>query len=386
MSNTIDWNKERQHFAVAKKYSYLLNSATTPLHAEVHKACSDFLDHLHFHGEPNFQQLVLDIEELRVLASQIINAPSTQDIANVPNTAHGMNILAFLLNQKKDPSKNTIVMPEDEFPASRIPWEHHGFHIKHLKTDGSHYIDPNKILALVDKKTAGVVISHVQFATGMRSDIVTIGVELKKLNIPFFVNCTQSLGVFPIDVQSAHISGLTATAHKWPGAGYGCTLFYVSEEFRDNTKWPFLGWTSVEDMEKAFDIVTPPMKTSTPAVETGTAPFLTLLGLRTAMKIILRIGVDNISERILETTEYLESELFKHNFQFVTPRASCEKVPTHCHSGIITFHPKKKDSDTWVEELKKKDILVSSRRGFLRTAIHYYNNKEDVDKLIKEIN
>ena len=41
-----------------------------------------------------------------------------------------------------------------------------------------------------------------------------------------------------------------------------------------------------------------------------------------------------------------------------------------------------KDMDAAVDELARRDIVVSSRDGNIRTAWHYYNTPEDVDVLI----
>jgi selenocysteine lyase/cysteine desulfurase len=52
-------------------------------------------------------------------------------------------------------------------------------------------------------------------------------------------------------------------------------------------------------------------------------------------------------------------------------------------SGIILFKAKKKSAlNTVVELEKKRKIIVSARGKGVRVSIHFYNNEEDIDKLI----
>jgi selenocysteine lyase/cysteine desulfurase len=52
-------------------------------------------------------------------------------------------------------------------------------------------------------------------------------------------------------------------------------------------------------------------------------------------------------------------------------------------SGIILFKARKKKPLVIVEELEiKNKIIVSARGRGIRVSSHFYNNEEDIDKLI----
>jgi cysteine desulfurase / selenocysteine lyase len=52
-------------------------------------------------------------------------------------------------------------------------------------------------------------------------------------------------------------------------------------------------------------------------------------------------------------------------------------------SGIIVFKPMKKKAINIVIELEKRDkIIVSARGKGIRVSPHFYNNEEDIDRLI----
>jgi len=51
-------------------------------------------------------------------------------------------------------------------------------------------------------------------------------------------------------------------------------------------------------------------------------------------------------------------------------------------SGIIVFKPKERKPLDVVIELEKKKIIVSARGNGIRVSPHFYNNEDDIDKLV----
>lgn len=51
-----------------------------------------------------------------------------------------------------------------------------------------------------------------------------------------------------------------------------------------------------------------------------------------------------------------------------------------CRSGIIVF--KENNAQEIVRKLGKKGIMVSARGDGIRVSPHFYNNEQDIDKLI----
>lgn len=53
-------------------------------------------------------------------------------------------------------------------------------------------------------------------------------------------------------------------------------------------------------------------------------------------------------------------------------------------SGIISFKPEK--ANYIHDELRKKEIYCSVREEMVRLSPHFYNTKEEIDKVVNEIN
>jgi selenocysteine lyase/cysteine desulfurase len=112
--------------------------------------------------------------------------------------------------------------------------------------------------------------------------------------------------------------------------------------------------------------------------ELGTPHFPNIVALNAALRYISKIGIRHIEKRILNLTDYLIDNLQKMKLEILSPIEE-EKY----RSGIILFKAKKKSAlNTVVELEKKRKIIVSARGKGVRVSIHFYNNEEDIDKLI----
>ena len=64
-------------------------------------------------------------------------------------------------------------------------------------------------------QTRVVTLSHVEYASGQRFDVRSIGRYCRRRGILFCVDAIQSLGVFPINVHEMCIDVLATDDHKW---------------------------------------------------------------------------------------------------------------------------------------------------------------------------
>ena len=69
-----------------------------------------------------------------------------------------------------------------------------------------------------------LAISFVNYLSGYRVDLDAIGRICHQHNVFFLVDAIQGLGVFPLDVDRAHIGALAADGHKWLLGPEGCGI------------------------------------------------------------------------------------------------------------------------------------------------------------------
>ena len=287
-----------------------------------------------------------------------------------------MSLTGLSLLKHLEPGQHFLTM-KDEFPSSTFPYAYLGIPLKVCEPDSSRY-PVSAIIEQINSKTAGVITSYVQFGTGFRQDLLSLGEELKRRNLLFIVNATQGFPYFPIDVQEMKIDVLTASLHKWGLTGHLGSLFYTTQEFR--TKYPTVvaGWLSIDPGEGLVPgqmSGAPKIYSSAEQYTLGTMNLQILTAFKTALDYIEKIGLDVIRKRIFTLTDYLLDGLSDCPVEVLSPHRSYAE-----RSAIVTFKVGKKSPEC-VTFLRKNKIFVSHRNDAVRAAVNIFNNFEDLDRL-----
>jgi selenocysteine lyase/cysteine desulfurase len=109
--------------------------------------------------------------------------------------------------------------------------------------------------------------------------------------------------------------------------------------------------------------------------EVGTYPYSLLWSMHSSLQLLSRIGIRNIERHNLELLDMLVDFLKDSPYQI---KSSLE--PKY-RSSIFSFSGK--NMRKTYEKLIKNKIMVSFREGAVRVAPHFYNNKEEINKLIE---
>src|SRR4051794_18095517 len=90
----MDWTAFRSHFPVTRQWAFLDHAAVTPLPDVAVTALADYGQSLAENGIAAIREQVARISHVRSQAAKLINAPSIDDVFFVPNTTHGIGIVA----------------------------------------------------------------------------------------------------------------------------------------------------------------------------------------------------------------------------------------------------------------------------------------------------
>lgn len=374
-----DWKKIRADFPITEGLVYFQSAGMSPISKQVLKKVIDRYTEFANSADANFPDDLNAYKSLVARIASIINA-APDDIAIIQNTSTAMSLIAMSLkNTIKKPFN--IVSMDAEFPSSTVPFEYQGINVRYVKSKNARYpID--SIMDRIDKETAAVVSSHVQYATGFRQDIKILGEKLRERRILFIVNATQSFPIFPIDAEAMHIDALTASVHKWGMAGYHGSIFYTSPKFREKHPTPMAGWLSVDTggelvyTEKGKPIN---LHKSARCYMFGSSNFQLVGALDTALEYVQSISKDEICEQIFHLADMMLAGLTKAGAKIISPiNDDAER------SAIIAFDPKGQ-AEKCVEYLKAKGIHTASRGGWVRASINIFNDESDVKKLCDEV-
>ncbi len=371
-----DWNKIREDFPITKDMVYFQSAAMSPIPTPVFEAIVENYRKICRQGDVHWED---DLDKYRKLCGDIAALINTEkdNICFVQNTSTAMSLLALSIKNKIATPFN-VVSTQDEFPASTIGFEHLGISMRYVKPIDSRY-SIDSIIEQTDNQTAAVVTSYVQYATGFRQDLLTLGKTLHDRGILFIVNATQAFPLYPLDVESMHIDALTCSLHKWGLTGHIGSLFFTTPDFRKRFPVPWIGWLSVDAGENVIHTAkNSPFRIHDSArrYEFGTQNLQTILAFQQALDYLKAIGFDNIRARILDLTDYLIRGLKRLGVKIVSPSDRPEE-----RSAIVSFDLGDKNEEC-AQKLAEESILVSLRAGCIRVAVNFFNDFDDIDKLL----
>lgn len=365
----VDWNKVRDEFPVCKKYVYLNPAGGSPVSQSAAKEGKRFYDEMLEFGDTYWENWLDRTEKVRSDLAKFIGA-ERKEIGFTTNTSHGMNLVAQMLK-----NKGTVLTMRDEFPSSTFPWLNQGTKIKFTEpVDHAYPIEAIKKSLTPDVKI--LVSSYVQYKTGFRQDLEKLGKFCKGNNLIFVVNVTQALGIFPVDVKKCNIDFLMFTGLKWATAGYGIGGLFVNKKWLSPDNFPFAGWRSVKSPE-VMDNIALDLKNEASVIESGCPHFPNIFALGGALNMFNRIGPENVVNRVIQLNRLLEKKL-----KTLGLRVICHEHNKH-RSGILIA--KIKNPKKVVGKLLEKNIIISARGEGIRISTSIFNNEEDIELLIKEL-
>ncbi len=365
----------RAEFPVTKSYIYMNHAGVAPISSRVRDAMMGFVEDATVNGAVNVETWVETAEMCRSVAAQLINADSTE-IAFMKNTTQGILIAANGIDWREG---DNVVTTAVEFPANVYPWwslkERYGVETRMApEREGRIHLDD--IVAAIDERTRVVTISHVEFASGYRNDIKTLGKICRERDIWFVVDAIQSLGAIEVDVKLSYVDILAADGHKWLLAPEGAAIFYCADEKRERLINTNVGWSSVVNPRDFlnYDLTQKPDATR---FEEGSYNSVGLYGLNAAIELLLEVGVSTIETHILQLTIALIEGLESKGYRVITPKADSERA------GIVVFESDQHTPIELYELLHEQKIITAERGSGLRVSPHFYNTESEITHLLE---
>jgi len=301
---------------------------------------------------------------------------STTRLSWVDNVANGLSILAQGLNWK---TGDRIILNDIEFPSNVYPFlnlKKNGVEVDFAKSRNG-IVDVEDIEKLITPKTKLLSISMVQFLSGYKADINAIGELCKQKGIIFCVDAIQAVGAVNVNLKESKIDFLTGGTQKWLMSSQGLSYFYVTEELQNKIDQKNVGWTSVEDPWNLLDYNLT-LRSNAERFQTGTLNAFGIAIFDAAMNIFRKLRMENCELRILENTNYFINKLSEIGIEPLLKNVSNDHL-----AGIVTLkHEKSKEI---FSELERRKIYCAVREGMIRFSPHFYNTKDDIDRVINEL-
>jgi selenocysteine lyase/cysteine desulfurase len=375
-------NKEiRGLFPVTENYLYLNHAAITPYSSVVDQAIRTISNDLMLHGSFHWQSWMSKMAETHSLMAKLVGTKA-ENIAFMRNTSDGLSTIANGINWQ---SGDNIVSAEIEFPANIYPWmrlKKQGVELRLVPRNENRRVDPESVFELVNSRTRVIALSWVQYSSGFRLNLEAIGKFCRERNILFCIDAIQGLGALELDVERDCIDAFSADAHKFLLGPEGLAVMYLSNKALEQIEPTVVGWLSIKNKWEAFE-EKPSLKLDyalgASRFECGAPNTIGIYALHAALELILKVGQKEIQEYLLDLSEYLYESLIKLGFETLKPEKRKEM------SAIVCCRHKSFSPETINKKLQSQKIICAPRCGWLRISPHFYITKNDIDKLIKEL-
>lgn len=396
----IDWVEIRSQFPVlnqeinGKKLVYLDSGASSQMPQSVIDRINAYHsnEHANVHrGIHSLSQKATDaFEATREKVRAFINARYKEEIIYTSGTTDSINLVASSYGRTHFRKGDEILVTEMEHHANIVPWqligEQTGATLKVIPMDENGELIMDKFYELLSDKTKMVAIIHVSNSLGTINPVKEIIDAAHNKGIPVLVDGAQAIPHSKVDVQALDADFYAFSAHKVCGpTGFG--ILYGKKELLDSMP-PYRGGGDMID-KVTFEKTT--WNDLPHKFEAGTPPISAGIGFGVAIDYVNSIGMDHIAEREAELVDYATKKLSEiEGLRIIGTARKKASVISFLLDGI---HPT--DAGTILD---KEGISVRTGHhcaqpvmdhfgipGTLRASISFYNNENDIDRLVAGI-
>jgi len=353
--------------------NWLNHAATSPFSQAVHDAITSYSTN-RMHGDIDTWRKDYKIREsIRRHLCSLCSIPNVDDIALVQNTSEGLNIVAQGLPWK---SGDRILLNSVEFPSNVYPFlnlNRYGVEIDFIDASNG-CITVDQIEAAIQHRTRMVALSAVQFSSGWKSDLHSVGELCKNRNIDFVVDGIQAVGACAIDVEACNIAALAAGGQKWQMGPQGTGFLYLNPQFADKLDPAYVGWLSPSQPWDFFNYEQESAKGAR-KFEIGTTCSVGQYGYEASLSVLTSLGTEFIESHLLLLTDRIIHFANEAGYPVYGT-----KIEEH-RAGIVVIEiPKNFDADDIAKQLHDRHkVVISARNGRIRIAPHIHNTLADIE-------
>ncbi len=352
----------RENYPALEKRTYF-NSPSCGLFSKQVVAYRRSIDEEHLQNPHSFRAGVYNtIKEIKRSIATAFGA-ETERTALIPSCSYGINLV---LEALADGQK--VMHLKNDYPSIIWPFRSRNYHC--ITVDNEDYSEEELIKNIKAHQIKILAVSAVQYSNGEIIAAQTFRAIKKQFpEILILVDGTQFLGTAAFNFRESGIDLFAASTFKWLCAGFGNGVMFMSEQLEEKLNSKARGYNTYKN----------PRKEGSPTLgeffEPGHQDLLVFKTLEFQVKWHSEIGFENIQAQIKEVKMYLREKIKDE-----TPYKIITSVNPYLASGILSVDAPKE----LVKYLNANNIVCSFNRG-LRLGVHFYNNLEDVDELIKKI-
>ena len=361
-------------FPIKQNRVYFNNASIGALSLPVVASVERFLENCRDKGRNDYPNWCAHTDQvIKTRVARLIGAKRSE-IAFVKNTTEGLVNVANGLDWREG---DNVVLPDIEYPSNVYCWMKlaaRGVNIRWVKNrEGRILVDD--IREAIDARTRLVSVSSVQFSNGFRQDLEATSTLCREKGVLLNLDAIQWVGALEMDMERYGIDFMSFGGHKWMLAPVGTGIFYCRESALDQLEPPSVGYHTVDRGEAHMDYILE-YRHDAGRFEEALVNFPGIWGMDAAVRMQLELGQKAIEDHILSLTARAAEGLARKGYEINSPMGEGER------SGNLSFaHPTISPVDL-DKRLEKAGVDLAQRGGRLRISPSYYNDVDEIDRLI----
>lgn len=307
-------------------------------------------------GRPSSLALVAErIGQAREIVAELLGA-AADDVTLQPSSTQGLAHALYGI-------EGAVIASAAEFPSVSITLERagaasRGSLIPRWISPDDARVTPDAVAEALDDDVTALVVSHVDFRTGFRTDLAALRDVLGPDRL-LIVDAVQSFGVVDADFSIADV--VVGHGYKWLRAGRGTAFAWFSPRARERITPVLSGITGAEGSALPVDVLPHPAASARAFTVSGPD---TLAAGRLAIgaRDVRDAGVAAIEGRVAEQVDAVLEIADRHAITVASPREREHRA------GIVALMPQ--EPARLAAALANAGLVVTARGAAVRLAPH----------------
>lgn len=378
----LDQGLVSESFSSSRIY---LNSASSSLiPKQAINAMAEFTAHYNNLGPDSLDFAALLAEKtvsLRNTIARLVGCRQ-EEVILTQSVTDGINLVANGISLGKD-SNVVIRGTTHEHHANYFPWLRLAkkTRLQSIPHDQNGFFHISDLEKLLDKDTKLVALSHGLYNTGSILPADEIGKVLRERGVPYFLDAAQTVGcIGDYDFGSTSCDFLAFNGYKWLCGPMGIGVFICKKESADLLEPMQIAGESA----MLYDGDKLAYKDIPDRFQASYRNYAAIVGLDTSISLLLRIGLQNIRQRLAGLSGMLREELSRIPGVILYGPEDAQK-----RTSIVSFAVQGGNAKEIVERMERRGIVLALREisdvKIVRASPHIFNTESDIQKTVDAI-
>ena len=396
----FDVEKIRAEFPIlsrevyGKRLTYLDSGATAQKPLCVVEKMSELLlnDNANIHRGVHLlsEEMTARYEGAREVVRAFIGAAHREEVVFTSGATMSLNLVASSWCEKNLKEGDNVVISHIEHHSNIVPWqlaaERKGAELRVISVADDGSLELDALDSLIDERTKVVAVTQASNTLGTKPDLARIIAKAHSVGAVAVVDGCQGVVHGGVDVVALDCDFYAFSGHKLYGPT-GIGVLYGKRELLDEMP-PYMGGGDMVDKVSFAKTTYAPVPLK---FEAGTANFIGAIGLAEAIKFLQALPIEEVEQHEKALLDYATEQLLQVEGLHIYG-TTADKAP------IISFNVDGCDHYDIGMILDKMGVAVRTghhcaeptmhrfgTNGVVRASIALYNNKEDIDALVKGV-